>query len=117
MGSRADVFCHACGYETVVTIGGGMENYQVFSGWPVCCDNCGSVTTTNLREQPMKCLSCGSDKVTPYGEVKVRSERKQRALSPMFQWGERVYFEESHVCPRCSKNSLRFDTSNSIFFD
>lgn len=117
MGSSANVSCAACGYTAVVTIGGGMDTYKVFLGWPVRCDGCRSVATANLREKPIKCLSCNSCRVVPYGEIRVPMEWKSGGESPMFECFEHVYYEKTHECPRCLKKSLKFNVSRTILFD
>lgn len=66
MGISTDAHCFACGYDTFLMLGAGMENHTTYEAWPVTCKDClgrfadalaavqaaGPVATTNVKWQP-----------------------------------------------------------------
>src|SRR5690606_22301574 len=35
LGTTTDAHCFACGYDTFLTVGGGMTNHATYAAWPV----------------------------------------------------------------------------------
>lgn len=99
MGTSTDAHCFACGYDTLLRLGGGMSNFKTYSAWPVTCEKCAAITTANFKQSPLACERCESNDVKPMTE-------------PYESWGNLALLTEGHYrCPKCHQRELRFGTN------
>lgn len=104
MGSSTDAHCFACGYETLLQLGGGMRTHRTFVSWPVSCKSCQAVTTANVRERPLLCRTCRSSDVLPMDDASVW----QGDGGATEAWGDLVLTDGHYRCPKCRAFALRF---------
>lgn len=116
MGRASDATCEGCGYTEHVVVGGTRETFHKHSVWPVFCRECNALEHANTRISPLRCLKCGSDAVTKYGDPSVSEVPDDKAA---FRWGDAGYLRNGrHYCPRCKKMTLKFGSSGrGILFD
>ena len=118
MGSRHKAHCK-CGFKTVVTVGGGMDNFHKVSYFPHYCKKCGLVEpnialTENQGIVPY-CPKCDSNKLKEYG--------RPPASKPLFgnevalQWDSYHAMVKGNICPACEKMTLIFEPCPEILFD
>jgi hypothetical protein len=113
LGNIIDAHCTACNYKSSVTIGGTMRDFQTHSSWPVFCQDCGDMTSTNARAEPLICLTCQSARVTKYdAHHLVEGETREVA-----GWCSDHLTDGLYLCPTCRKQTLRFDPQPRVFFD
>ena len=113
MGKVTSASCKSCGYFKYVRIGGSMASWSKNSSWPVYCDDCQAMTSTNLQSMPLTCEQCDSASVTKYDAHHLVTGGT-RALVSWFldQITDGLYF-----CPQCEKHQLEFSHSSLMFFD
>ena len=64
MGFAVTARCKDCDYSHKLRLGAGRDTYRTRADWPVWCDNCGKLDTTNFMERPLRCSHCNSSEVT-----------------------------------------------------
>jgi hypothetical protein len=67
MGSGVLIQCK-CGYDRQHHVGGGMSNFRTMNAQPALCRECNDVVLVNFYDDPLKCMNCWSENVTPYGD-------------------------------------------------
>ena len=111
MGKIMQVAC-PCGFETTVTIGGGMRDHRTNSSFPHYCKTCGMVGV-NVMAKPIECPHCHSQEVTAYGVPPVSIPDEQYSG---VQWGNYNAPRSGNLCPQCKEMTLEF-TSTIMMFD
>lgn len=103
MGSSTDAHCFACGYDTFLLIGGGMESHRENSRWPVSCRKCSAITTANYKKAPLICDECNTSEVTPIDDPSMwqGDSGTANAIGPR---------DRHYRCPKCGQFELRFGT-------
>ena len=105
--------CQDCGYTTQVMIGGLMASYRTHSAWPVYCETCDDITTTNLRSQSLACEKCKSLAVTKYDDKHLVKGGTRNIIS---DWDDHIT-NGNYFCPKCKIYALRFKGAPDILFD
>jgi hypothetical protein len=113
LGNIIDAHCTACNYKSSVTIGGTMRDFQTHSSWPIFCQDCGDMTSTNTMAEPLVCLKCRSPRITKY-DAHHLVEGGTREVAG---WFSDHLTDGRYLCPACRKQTLRFDPQPSVFFD
>jgi len=107
VGSSIDAHCFACGYDTFMWLGGGMESFKVFAAWPVACKHCSAVTTANFKQSPLICQACES-----IGVVKMTDPHEWNGDGKVIEnWFDLTLTDGHYRCPKCDKFELRFGTN------
>jgi len=101
-----------CGYQTKnLGLGGGMQDFTTYCGFPYLCLNCREVTVANFLDAEPSCRSCGSRSITAYNAEPLMGERENGVV---FNWyinserGELTLPEGTYLCPKCERKTLRF---------
>lgn len=112
-----DAHCFACGYDTLLMVGGLMSNHHEYSLGPVTCETCKGITTANFRAAALSCQLCNGADVSPMrGQTDTSgggSGRKSNAVaSPLRQRfsHDHLQLHGSYRCPRCGLVELKFGT-------
>ena len=113
MGQVTLVSCKSCSYFKHVRIGGSMASWSKNSSWPVYCDDCQTMTSTNLQSLPLACEHCDSASVTKYDEHNLVIGGTRALVS----WFSDQITDGLYFCPRCEKHELAFSQSSLMFFD
>lgn len=105
MGSSYQANC-SCGFNQVVTVGGGRMNYMTHSKFPFYCKKCGLVDV-NISRTRLCCPTCKSSKIKVYGKPPIshNTSQSQRALA----WDSYSAGLKDHLCPQCKKYTLFFE--------
>lgn len=90
-----------------------MSDFMHHSSWPIYCDACDDMTSANLVSDPLRCGSCGSEKITKYDRTHLVRGGKVEIDS----WGKDTISDGNYLCPRCKQYSLRFGGDNIAIFD
>ena len=112
MGSIHGTRCK-CGYESSVTIGGGMKDFLKDSKFPFYCENCGLVSA-NIKEQPIKCPYCSTTNLRPYGKLPI-SVRIESDIYPAIQCDNFLAYRHGNLCPKCKELTMRFGPTEILF--
>lgn len=144
MGEIVEASCGACGFDRVLEIGGGMQDFETHSYFPYLCDLCGMVSA-NIAQNPVVCPSDPTHQIKRYGSC--RQERmaqetvawepdapkptwieriglKRRklpavqsidSLHPICQWDDHEILAGSYECPACRKLALSFTGTGELF--
>src|SRR5690349_1871384 len=103
MGSLAEATCD-CGHTVGLMLGGGMNTFKTFCGFPALCHHCREVRTVNLLESPLKCHKCHRADVIAYDDARLGGPRGDI----VFSWnlteplGRTVTLTAGpHPCPKC----------------
>lgn len=106
MGTTTDAHCFACGYDTFLSLGGGMTD-PTYAAWPVSCRTCAAVTTADFEHIPLSCEECKGGDVTPPTD-----RQWWKGDGHVFEsWGELTLTSGHYRCPRCGEFELRFGTN------
>lgn len=81
MGYRAFATCRECGHRDKHSLGAGWSDHLTHAFWPVWCDGCGKMGSTNYKERPLKCRYCGSAEVTRPEHRRNTKERRQGTIN------------------------------------
>lgn len=90
-----------------------MSSFREHSSWPVFCEHCVDLTSTNTTIEPLLCSNCHSLRVTKYDSKNLVEGGSLKVSS----WGRDTLTDGQYFCPSCKKHSLVFSSSPSIFFD
>ena len=120
MGFSSDAHCFACGYDTGLFLGAGMENNHTYAAWPVKCNECKEVVTANFKSEPLSCEECHGSDVIPYTDKTLSLGDGDN--ESMLYWSGLKLTNGRYCCPRCGKYELKFGTNASgrharIMFD
>lgn len=111
MGQIWEGACEGCGFKQSVVIGGGRETFHKHSVWPVHCRECDDLEATNTCVSPLRCLKCGSDSVTKYGDPSISESGPE-----VVKWGDDRLSSGEHYCPRCQQMKLKFGSNGPRLF-
>jgi hypothetical protein len=124
-----------CGYSADIVIGSGMRGGRC--SYPHFCDQCGVVNVNVYADQP-SCPKCSSTHVIIYGEIHKKSEftilnvrvpkfdivswvHDERVTrprgAPCESWASWRISIGDHLCPGCSKMTLRMSRDRLGRFD
>ena len=92
MGTGVYAKCRACGYRDELRLGAGRSDFLDRAEWPVWCDDCGKMDTTNYKQRPLSCYHCQSTNVTR-PEAKKNTRMK---LEPVITWLCRIPPEDEN---------------------
>lgn len=100
-----------CGWTSQFAVGRGQ--FDEFDGFPFYCRNKGSfeLLDLNLSAEQLRCRSCGSTDVLPYGEPPVSQPVGEQFVATC---GPARLTVERHICPRCKTFTMRFETTRSV---
>lgn len=104
MGMILNVHCARCTYRTSTTLGGGREDFETFSEWPIHCRDCEEITTTNTTVDPQICLKCSGTDVTLYADGNL----VEHATFDTQRWGKLTLTNGKYYCPKCGQFAVRF---------
>lgn len=114
MGSQVTATCR-CGLEVNVLIGGGMANFTTTCYFPCLCEACHNIVQVNLFAKGKQCPKCKSPVPISYDDPRLSESPGERAVA---EWNmqeqlgrELMLTDGNHMCPKCSKMSLRFRDS------
>ena len=113
MGKVTSAACKSCGYFKYVRIGGSKASWTKHSSWPVYCDDCQTMTSTNLQSTPLACQDCDSVSVTKYDEHHLVIG----GASWLFSWFSDKISDGLYFCPQCEKHELAFNRYSHSIFD
>jgi len=112
MGTLVYAQC-GCGYKTEnFALGGGMENFQTYCGFPYLCPTCREVTVANYLDATPSCDSCGTKSITSYATRALMGEREKGNAFDKYLGPERGTLtlpQGTYLCPKCEKKTLRFE--------
>ena len=135
MGTGVFATCRACDHRVELRLGSGRSNYLTHADWPIWCDDCGKMDTTNYMRRPLTCHHCQSTKVTrPEAKKNTRvkgqpvvtslcrktinddtnpasrglGERIRRALQSRSKPETLGLHGGTYRCPKCDEHQLHF---------
>ena len=135
MGTGVFATCRACDYRVELRVGSSRSNYLTSTEWPVWCDACGKMDTTNYMQRPLSCYHCKSTKVTrPEAKKNTRVKQKpvitslcrkpanndnsatraglleriRRVLQPQSNTEDLGLHGAPYRCPECNEHQLHF---------
>lgn len=121
MGSVIGAKCKACGFSSsTVVIGGDRQSYLEHAGWPIHCNDCHALRSTNIQREPLVCLTCGSENIGLFGGRETRAQRglNRRGPYPVATWGDYALPGAPQECPECGEIALVFgEGGRTIMFD
>ena len=86
MGTAVFATCRMCGYRDSLHLGASRATHLERADWPVWCDDCGKMATTNYKQRPLRCRHCHSENVTrPEAAQNTRINRE-----PVITWMCRI---------------------------
>ena len=117
MGTSVFATC-TCGYHAEGSVGGGMSDFQDVCLFPCLCEGCHEMVDTNLFSTPLRCPTCGSDKVTAYDDARLSEPPESEGLFPVADWDatprlarELQLTNGRYRCPKCGQMSMKFEMS------
>jgi hypothetical protein len=106
-----------CGYETVVTVGGGRATFREVSYFPHYCRDCGLVEA-NIADASgpvATCPKCKRRDASAYGSTEVSMPTTNAQVA--FTWGDYQVMERGNLCPECWCMTLIFHRPSEMLFD
>lgn len=111
MGSIHRASC-GCGFETEVTVGGGMRDFREKAPFPFYCERCGLVSI-NAASEPRVCPTCRSAEVHQYRKPPV--SEVDPAAYPVVQHFSFKANASGNLCPACKQMTLVFHWASLLF--
>jgi len=111
MGSQVIARCQ-CGVHEVISIGGGMRNFDRVCYFPCLCQHCHRVVEANLLDQPPQCPHCKAPNPLAYDHPSLCGTRGDHT-AVRWNMAERLgrdlhLTDGTYLCPACDAKTLRF---------
>ena len=118
MGDSVIALCK-CGYNRLFLIGCGMMDFKDTCYFPCLCEKCRKIVRANVLSHHLKCPSCKTTELIPYGDPKLIGKKGKKRVA---DWGVdkklgRVLriTDGEYYCPKCGENNLKFRDSDVLW--
>jgi Zn finger protein HypA/HybF involved in hydrogenase expression len=117
MGQFFNVRCK-CGYKTGVATGGGRATPHSCL-FPVLCEDCQKLGSSDVYNPVPTCASCGSTKVLAY-DAKELKQKEGEIILECCENRERAgeyhkLTDGNYYCPSCKEYTLIFENEGTIW--